>query len=103
MTIEKITEGTRLIFSLSGRLDTGSAPELEEAVKELPHDLTELIFDTSALEYISSAGLRVLLSAHKFMESRGKMVIRNAGPALMDVFDITGFIDIFNFETIRHS
>ena len=103
MNIEKKAEKNRLTVILNGRLDTNSAPQLESEIKDLIGDISELVFDLSALEYISSAGLRVLLGAHKQMMQHGKMIVRNAGPALMEVFDVTGFIDFFTFETSKNS
>lgn len=87
-----------LAVTVSGRLDTSTAPELEAVVKESLTNVEKLIFDFAALEYISSAGLRVILSAQKIMNKQGKMVIKNANDGIIEVFDITGFLDILTIE-----
>ena len=94
MTINKTLENGKLNVALEGRLDTTTAPELENALKDVIADVKELEFDLSSLEYISSAGLRVLLSAQKVMNSQGSMKITNVVPEIMEVFEITGFTDI---------
>ena len=96
MDIQKNVEGEKLTIAVNGRLDTLSAPQLEAELKL--DGVTELIFDLSGLEYTSSAGLRVLLSAQKTMNRQGRMVVRGVQPAVKEVFDITGFSDIFAFE-----
>lgn len=98
MIIKKIENGSNLEIKLEGRLDTTTAPQLEAEINELGSGVTELIFDFKELEYISSAGLRVLLCAQKIMNKQGKMVIRNANENIMDVFDVTGFVDILTIE-----
>ena len=95
MKINKKQEGNVLNVAIEGRLDTTTAPTLEEELKGL-EGVEELDFDFADLEYISSAGLRVLLSAQKIMNKQGKMQIRNVNADIMDVFDITGFTDILN-------
>lgn len=85
-------------FSLIGRLDTLTSPDLEDKLEEVFDDAEKLIFDLSQLEYISSAGLRVLLGASQEMDERGEMVIRNLTEPVQDVFDVTGFSDAFNIE-----
>ena len=90
MTVDFRRNGTELTAAIEGRLDTLTSPELEETEK--------LILDLSALEYISSAGLRVLLSAAKAMEEQGEMTVRNVRPEVMDVFEVTGFVDFLNIE-----
>ncbi len=94
--MEIITEknGTALTLALAGRLDTSTAPQLEAELKNHYDDITELKFDFEKLEYISSAGLRVLLTAQKTMNTRGEMCICNVNSDIMEVFDITGFGDI---------
>ena len=87
-----------LTVRVSGRLDTLSAPELEEALETAPDDIQKLIFDFSALEYITSAGLRVILDAYQCMENAGGMVVRNVCPDVMKVFQITNFTDFLNIE-----
>ena len=94
MTIEQNKNGTELTVALTGRLDTTTAPELEAALQQSLPGVESLIFDLAGLEYISSAGLRVLLSAQKTMNRQGKMVVRGANETIREVFDITGFADI---------
>ena len=98
MTIEKKTDGSRLYIAIEGHLDTTTAPQLEEEFKNSIDDVTELVIDMEKLAYLSSAGLRVLLSAQKVMNKQGKMVIKNANEDIMEVFDVTGFADILNIE-----
>ncbi|MBE7008805.1 MAG: STAS domain-containing protein [Ruminococcaceae bacterium] len=98
MTINQKKDGSKLTLALEGRLDTTTAPQLEEAVRAGIDGLTELHFDFAELEYISSAGLRVLLSAQKSMNKQGEMVIHNANSDLMDIFEVTGFSDILNIQ-----
>ena len=96
MTITKTGEGAVITIALEGRLDTTTAPDLEKEVQESLSGVTDLTFDLNALEYISSAGLRVLLSAQKIMNKQGEMKIVGANDAIMEVFEVTGFIDILN-------
>lgn len=98
MEIIKNANGTTLTMELVGRLDTTTAPQLESELKTSLNDVTELVFDLAKLEYISSAGLRVLLAAQKVMNKQGKMVVRNANEEIKGVFDITGFCDILTIE-----
>ena len=98
MTINKRAEGSRLSIALEGRLDTTTAPLLEGELKQSLEGVTELEFDFAGLEYISSAGLRVLLSAQKTMNRQGAMVIRNVNQIIREVFEITGFVDILTIE-----
>ncbi len=98
MTIEKIVNGTELTVALSGRLDTTTSPKLEAELKKSIVGITALVFDFASLEYISSAGLRVLLSAQKIMNKQGNMVIRHVNETIHEVFDITGFADILTIE-----
>ncbi len=93
MTITKTATGATLTLALEGRLDTTTAPQLEEALKAID-GITELTLDFAKLEYISSAGLRVLLAAQKKMNQQGKMTITNVCDDIKEVFDITGFSDI---------
>ncbi|MCQ2393250.1 MAG: STAS domain-containing protein [Kiritimatiellae bacterium] len=96
MTIKKNIEGEVATVVVEGRLDTMTAPELQGALSEYPGDVRRLVFDFSALEYISSAGLRVLLSMHKQMSSvGGEIQVVHANTAVKDVFEMTGFSDIF--------
>ena len=98
MTIEKIAEGNKLTIALSGRLDTTTAPKLETELKQNISGVNELILDFSGLEYLSSAGLRVLLSAQKVMNRQGSMVIKHVNETVMEIFEITGFVDILTIE-----
>ena len=98
MTINNIKNGTNLIIGLSGRLDTTTAPELEKELNELLPGITDLTFDFKELEYVSSAGLRVLLSAQKTMNNQGTMKLINVCELIKEVFDVTGFCDILTIE-----
>ena len=98
LDIKKKQEGSRLEFALEGRLDTIIAPQLEEEVKASIDDITELVFDFSGLAYVSSAGLRVLLSAQKTMNEKGSMVVKNVSDEIQEIFDVTGFSDILTIE-----
>lgn len=98
MNITKNTEGSKLTIALEGRMDTTTAPKLEAELKASLNGVTELVIDLAALKYISSAGLRVLLSAQKVMNRQGSMVIRNANADLMEIFEVTGFCDILTIE-----
>ena len=98
MKITKSMNGTNLEIALEGRLDTTTAPELEAALKDDMAKVNELTMDFAKLDYISSAGLRVLLSAHKAMSKKGGMKVVNANEMVKEVFDVTGFADILNIE-----
>lgn len=98
MKINKIAADKKLTISLEGRLDTNTAPELEAEMKSSVEGVEELIFDLADLVYISSAGLRVLLSAQKVMNKQGKMTIKNSNDDIREIFDVTGFVDILNIE-----
>ena len=98
MTIAKTSEGTKLTLALEGRLDTTTAPQLEAEVKGALTGVTELVMDFSQLEYLSSAGLRVILAAQKIMNKQGKMVIRHVNETILEVFEVTGFSDILTIE-----
>ena len=98
MTINKTLNGSALTVVLEGRLDTTTAPELEAELKQSLAGVTELIMDFEKLDYISSAGLRVLLSAQKIMAKQGSMKIIHANEMIMEVFEVTGFIDILTIE-----
>ncbi|MCH3942214.1 MAG: STAS domain-containing protein [Atopobiaceae bacterium] len=99
MEIVKKGSAPDLTISVSGRLDTTTAPQLEAELKNSLEGVTSLVFDLSDLEYISSAGLRVLLSAQKRMSKQGTMVVRNVREAVMDVFEVTGFSDVLTIES----
>ena len=97
MTIEKKQNGTALTIELEGRLDTTTAPELEKELNALGN-VNELTLDFGKLEYISSAGLRVLLAAHKIMSRKGGMKVTNVNEIVNEVFEVTGFSDILTIE-----
>ena len=98
MEILKILDNTTLKISPKGRLDTTTAPQLEGVLQESLDGVTELILDFADLKYISSAGLRVLLSAQKTMNKQGSMKICHVSSDIMEVFEITGFSDILTIE-----
>ena len=98
MTIEKQLNGVAATIVVTGRLDTATAPELEKVVDEIVVGLKELIFDMTNLEYVSSAGLRVILKAQKIMNAQGTMKLTGVNDNIMEVFDITGFLDILTIE-----
>ena len=98
MTINKTKQEKELTVALEGRLDTSTSPELEAALKDDLNGVESLIFDLEKLEYISSAGLRVLLAAQKTMNKQGTMKIVHAGEIVKEVFDVTGFTDILTIE-----
>lgn len=98
MTIAKNLNGTTLTLALEGRLDTTTAPQLETEVRDSLSGVTQLILDFTALEYISSAGLRVVLSAQKAMNKQGSMVVRGVNEYVMEVLEVTGFADILTIE-----
>lgn len=96
MTIIKEIKESAMNIALEGRLDTTTAPELEAELQL--EDITELVLDFEKLDYVSSAGLRVLLAAQKTMNRQGSMLIRNVNEGIMEIFEITGFIDILTIE-----
>ena len=98
MTIEKTINGEALTLIVSGRLDTQTAPELEKELDSVLSDIKELTFDFANLEYVSSAGLRVILKAQKAMNAQGSMKLIGVNDSIMEVFDITGFLDILTIE-----
>ena len=98
MTITKQMNGNELTVAVAGRLDTTTAPELESELKGSMDGADELVLDFSGLDYISSAGLRVLLSAHKAMSKKGGMKVTHVNEMVSEVFDVTGFSDILNIE-----
>lgn len=98
MIINKSSNEGKLIIALEGRLDTTTAPQLEAELKTSLNNNTVLEFDFSGLEYISSAGLRVILAAQKVMNKQGQMIIKNVNGTIMEVFEITGFVDILTIE-----
>ena len=98
MTIEKSLNGTELTITIVGRLDTTTAPQLEAELKQSVAGVEMLIMDFAGLEYLSSAGLRVILAAQKVMNKQGSMKITNVNETIMEVFDVTGFVDILTIE-----
>ena len=94
LNIETKAEGKNLMMTLTGRLDTSTAPELEKEIKARIEGVESLDIDFATLQYISSAGLRVLLSAQKIMNRQGSMIIRNASDEVKEIFEVTGFADI---------
>ena len=98
MKITKKQNGTNLEIALDGRLDTVTSPELEKELKDSLDAIETLTMDFSKLDYISSAGLRVLLSAHKTMSKKGGLKITNVNEIVKEVFDVTGFADILTIE-----
>lgn len=98
LNISKTKNGNDLTFTLVGRLDTITAPAFEKEIRQNLKGIENLVIDLKDLEYISSAGLRVLLAAQKVMNRQGDMVVRNVNDVVMDVFEVTGFIDILNIE-----
>lgn len=98
MTINKEQNGTEMKVALAGRLDTTTAPQLETELKSIMEGLTKLQFDFKDLEYISSAGLRVLLSAQKIMNKQGSMEITGVNETVSEVFEVTGFSDILTIK-----
>ncbi len=98
MTINKTQNGTELTIALEGRLDTTTAPQLDDEIKASLGGVEKLFFDMANLEYISSAGLRVLLSAQKVMNKQGSMVVKNVSEEINEIFEVTGFVDILTLE-----
>lgn len=98
MKITKKENGETLRLALEGRLDTNTAPELESVLKGSLEGIRELIIDMAALEYLSSAGLRVLLGAQKTMNKQGSMKVTNVNEMILEVFEITGFSEILTLE-----
>ena len=98
MNINTEINNGKLIINLEGRLDTNTAPQLEDTINQQIENITELLLNLKNLEYISSAGLRVILSAQKIMNKQGKMKIINANDNVKEVFDMTGCLDILDVE-----
>ena len=98
MTSTKKMEGTTLVIALEGRLDTMTSPQLEAELKESLDGAESLTMDMSNLDYISSAGLRVLLTAHKAMSSKGGLKLTNVNEIVREVLDVTSFSDILTIE-----
>ena len=98
LNINKNVNNGKAVFALDGRLDTTTASQLEEAVKESIEDVNTIIFDATDLKYISSAGLRVLMSAKKRISDRGDVVVKHVSDEVMEIFEVTGFVDILTVE-----
>lgn len=98
LNIEKKVQGRNLNIALEGRLDTTTAPDLEAIVRGELDNAETLTFDFAKLEYISSAGLRILLAAQKIMNKQGKMVVKNVSEEVKEIFEVTGFSDILTIE-----
>ena len=98
LNIEKTQNGSELLIAVDGRIDTNTAPQLDAELKNKLDGIDTLIFDLEKLQYISSAGLRVLLSTQKVMMKQGKMILRNVPSEIMDILEVTGFSDILTIE-----
>ncbi len=98
LNINKNLSGDKLVIDLEGRLDTTTAPTLEGEISGVINGVADLTFDLEKLEYISSAGLRVLLATQKTMNKQGKMVIKNTSEEVKEIFDVTGFSEIFDIQ-----
>ena len=98
MTIEIKRNADEVVIEIAGRLDTNTAPALDKTIGEDIQDFQNLVLDIKGLEYISSAGLRVLLAAQKKMQKNGSLKVKNVCSDIMDVFDMTGFADILTIE-----
>ena len=98
MTIEKNLNGTELTVAIVGRLDTTTAPQLEAEFRQSIDGVEKLVLDFAALEYLSSAGLRVLLAAQKVMNKQGEMIVKNVNETIAEIFEVTGFSDILTIE-----
>lgn len=98
MTIEKTLNASELTVAVVGRLDTGTAPELEAELKASLDGVESLVLDFGGLDYLSSAGLRVLLAAQKTMNRQGRMLVRNVNETVAEIFEVTGFCDILTIE-----
>lgn len=98
MTVNKTVNGSEVMIAIEGRLDTNTSKDLEVVMKESLIGCTDLIIDMAELVYISSAGLRVLLGAQKTMNRQGQMKIKNVNDDVMEIFEVTGFVDILSIE-----
>lgn len=99
MNITKKAEGSQLCIALEGRLDTTTAPELEKELNSSLEGVTELTFDMAGLDYLSSAGLRILLGAQKTMNKQGSMEVIHVNETIMEIFEVTGFADILTVRS----
>lgn len=98
MIINVLQNNEKTILKIEGRLDTMTAPKLEQAINALPADTVDLVLDMEKLDYISSAGLRIVLAAQKKMSSVGSLKLISVNETVMEVFEITGFADILTIE-----
>ena len=98
MNIIKTQEGSKLTLAVDGRLDTDTAPQLEAEIKVSLNGVTELVLEFENLVYLSSAGLRLILTAQKIMNRQGKMIVRHVNETILEVFEVTGFSDILTIE-----
>ena len=98
MNINKVVEGSKLEIEITGRLDTITAPELDAEIKQNMDAIDCLVLNFKGVEYISSAGLRVLLATQKIMSKKGKMIVKEVNDTVMEIFNITGFVDILTIE-----
>ncbi|MBQ5995049.1 MAG: STAS domain-containing protein [Clostridia bacterium] len=98
MQITKNLENERLTLAVSGRIDTSTAPELESVINNNAQNVKELVIDLKDMDYISSAGLRVLLKTQKLMNTQGSLLIKNVQSDVMEIFEMTGFVDILTIE-----
>lgn len=98
LNINKTITNGKAVFALEGRLDTNTSTELDAAISPVLESIDELTFDLGALEYISSAGLRVLLATHKALSKKGGMKVTNVNEMIMEIFEVTGFSDILTIE-----
>lgn len=98
MNIKKKTNESEMVMYVSGRMDTSTAPQFEAEIKSSLDGISKLVLDFENLEYVSSAGLRVILAAQKIMNKQGEMIIKNVSEVVYEVFEITGFVDILTIE-----
>ena len=98
MEFTKVVDGNKLTYTVSGRLDTNTSPDLNDDIAASLTDVSELVMDIKDLEYISSAGVRVLLSAYKVMKKQGTMILRNVPEVVRNVLSVTGLLDFFTIE-----
>ena len=98
MKIKQTLNNNELTIALEGELNSATAPELDEVISNSLKGIQTLIFEFKDLSYISSAGLRILLTSKKVMDKHGKMIVRNANESVMEIFEITGFANILDFE-----
>ncbi len=98
MTTEITKNGSVLNIAVEGRIDTVTSPDLEKTILDNISEVEDMTIDLKGVDYISSAGLRVLLSTQKIMDKQGKLLIRGVGENVMEIFEVTGFVDIFDIE-----